>query len=84
MLTGLPVIATKVGGMEDIVSEREARLIPFGDSGLLAKSVIDCFTEPVETKARVLAAKERAQFLYDPERNRDELLAVWKEISRIR
>jgi len=66
MLAGCPVIATRAGGIPDLldVREDEARpagwLVPVRDSGALANAVISSLEEPGEAERRASVAYDRA------------------------
>ena len=47
MASGLPVVATPVGGTQELVDDGvHGRLVPVGDSEALAKAVIELLDEP--------------------------------------
>ncbi len=67
MAAGLPVIATRVGGNEELVRDREdGWLIPKGDAGALAAALREAATDPELRNRFGLAARARAeQFSFD-------------------
>ncbi len=59
---GKPVIASRVGGIPDMVSpDVEGRLVPPGDAQALADALIDAWHAPDEWRRRGEAARERFQ-----------------------
>lgn len=65
MASGLPVIATSVGGNPELVQEgRTGHLVPPADPGTLASAIIDLVQNPEKTRAMGYAARMRieAQF----------------------
>jgi glycosyltransferase involved in cell wall biosynthesis len=59
---GKPVIATRVGGIPDMVAAgSEGWLVPPGDAGELAGALIDAWRLAHERQARGVAARERFQ-----------------------
>ena len=61
MASGLPVIATRVGGNPELVLEGETgALVPAADPGALAAAMADLLTEPARLTNWGRAARERA------------------------
>jgi glycosyltransferase involved in cell wall biosynthesis len=61
-LAGVPLVASRVGGIPEIVRDpEEALLCPPGDAAALAAALRRTLTEPEETAARAARANERAQ-----------------------
>ncbi len=56
---GTPVVATRVGGVPDVVSENEARLVPSEDPEALAAAIASVFADPGAASARAERAKQR-------------------------
>jgi glycosyltransferase involved in cell wall biosynthesis len=59
MAAGVPVVATAVGGVPDVVSDREALLVPPQDPSALAQAIRTAFCNPGAARARVTAARAR-------------------------
>lgn len=59
MAADVPVVATRVGGIPDVVSEREAVLIEPGDEGRIAEALDATLERPSESRARAEAARIR-------------------------
>jgi len=65
---GTPVVASRVGGVPDVVSEREAMLVPCADAQALAEAVRAVVAAPSQARMRALAAQQRlaTDFAGDP------------------
>src|SRR5262249_50830618 len=59
MSAEVPVVATSVGGVPDIVSESEARLVPSDDPIALATAIASVLADPQPARARARLAKQR-------------------------
>lgn len=59
MAAGVPVVATRVGGVPDVVSEREAWLVPPEEPAALTRAIEEVKQNPSEAGKRAGAAKER-------------------------
>ena len=60
MASGLPVVATAVGGTPDLVGDGSGRLVPPDDAGSLAKALHELLTNPSVRDAAGREARERA------------------------
>jgi glycosyltransferase involved in cell wall biosynthesis len=69
MGSGVPVVATAVGGIPEIADERVARMVPAGDPAALAAAIERACTDGAGTDARVRAARQRVQERFTAERN---------------
>jgi glycosyltransferase involved in cell wall biosynthesis len=59
MAAGIPVVATAVGGVPDMVSSREALLVPPEAPDLLAESIRSVWERPEQAHCRAVAAAQR-------------------------
>lgn len=59
MAAGVPVVATAVGGIPDVVSDREALLVPPGDLAALTRAILQVRDDPVAAEIRATQARER-------------------------
>jgi glycosyltransferase involved in cell wall biosynthesis len=64
---GMPIIATRVGGIPDIFGPQSSRLVPPDDAATLAKALGVALADPGELKrtAETLQARVRAHFTID-------------------
>ena len=56
---GTPIVATRVGGIPDIVSNNEAVLVPPEDPAALAAAIASVFADPGAAAERACRAKDR-------------------------
>lgn len=59
MAVGTPVVATAVGGVPDVVSTRDAILIPPGDSLTMAQAIRAVYLDPMGARERASSARAR-------------------------
>ncbi len=64
MAAGVPVVATRVGGVPDVVSDREAVLVPPEDPAALAEAVRQVLRDPASAAVRAAAARERVASVF--------------------
>jgi glycosyltransferase involved in cell wall biosynthesis len=66
MAAGVPVVASDVGGLREIVADGvSGLLVPAGDSVSLAKAVLGLLTDPARASAMGAAGQSRAREKYD-------------------
>jgi glycosyltransferase involved in cell wall biosynthesis len=61
MAAEVPIIATAVGGVPDVVSSQEALLVPPDDSRAVATALREVFQHPDAARRRARAARERLE-----------------------
>lgn len=62
MASGLPAVATAVGGTPDLVEEGvTGHLVPAGDEAALAERIWQCLQDPARSQTMGRVARERAQ-----------------------
>ena len=82
MAHGLPVIATWVGGIPDIVNAECGILIPPGDAEALAEAMLSLAGDP-ERRARMgAAAKKRCEQLFSPQTVLPLVLQTYARVTR--
>lgn len=59
MAAGVPIIACSVGGVPDVVSEQEARLVPAENAPLLAEAIRTALVDTHGRTSRAMAASRR-------------------------
>lgn len=80
MLLGVPVVASKTGGIPDMITDGEDGLLfPVGDVRALAETIDSVFEkEPAQRLSA--AARKRAKEVHDGESNYKRLLEIYEEI----
>ncbi|HEU4325427.1 MAG TPA: glycosyltransferase family 4 protein [Roseiflexaceae bacterium] len=80
---GLPVVASAVGGLTDIVADGETGfLIPPGDTAALAARLTLLAGDPALRQRQGRAARARAEARFDARRNADRVLACLAAAAR--
>lgn len=79
MATGVPVVATAVGGVPEIVDDSVARIVPAGDPIALARAIEETCADPAATAARVRAARARVQERFTAERNARDIASLYAQ-----
>jgi glycosyltransferase involved in cell wall biosynthesis len=79
MASGLPVVATNVGGLSEVVEDRVTGfLVPENDPGAIVEAVTTLANDPARLLAMGKAARARAENLFDAEKNYKALVDVMK------
>jgi len=77
---GLPVVASRVGGVPEVVDDgRTGLLVPSGDSVAFAAAVVRLIEAP-QLRARLGSEARRRSDRYSSERLADETLALYREL----
>jgi glycosyltransferase involved in cell wall biosynthesis len=86
MASGVPVVASAVGGVPEIADESVARMIPAGNHEALADAIERVCADPAETQARVRAARERVEQRFTAEGNAQATAELYERLlaSRVR
>jgi glycosyltransferase involved in cell wall biosynthesis len=83
MATGIPVVATAVGGTPDLVGRGAAgRLVPSEDAGALANAIIALFDDKTARRTLADAGRRRVVEHYGMEAMLDGYEAVYRAASR--
>ena len=80
MAAGVPIVATEVGGVGDVVSPAEACLVPPEDPGAFAASLRDIQSGRQRTQGLVAAARARLEEHHGPEQWIDRHLATYRAL----
>jgi len=78
MAAGVPIVATQVGGVGDVVSEAEACLVPRDDPAALAACLRDIYSGRRCTQGMVMAATTRLVEHFGTEQWIERYLAVYQ------
>jgi glycosyltransferase involved in cell wall biosynthesis len=84
MSHGLPVIATDVGGLPDLLSPESGILIPRGDATALARAMQSLASDPSLRASMGLAARERYLKLFAPAPVLLKLLDTYRNLTGAR
>jgi glycosyltransferase involved in cell wall biosynthesis len=82
MGTGLPVVATDVGGTRELVVHRQTGLlVPSGEPVALASALRSLLQAPSERAAMGAAARRRAETVFSLETMIDEYTRVYRDLA---
>lgn len=80
MALGTPVIASRIGGLPEMVEHQETGLLfTAGDAEELAQQILTIYGDPELTKAMSKAAIETARVRFSKETHLKELMAIYEE-----
>ena len=80
-LSGIPVVATHVGGLPDLVQDKKTGwLVPPGKPALLARAILGALADPAEARRRTIAGQKLARELFEVERTAREIAAIYRTI----
>jgi|SRR5579863_919179 len=81
LLSGVPVVATSVGGLPDLIQENKTGwLVPPHRPEALARAILEALKDPAEANRRTVEGQKLARKLFDAERTGREVAAVYEEI----
>ncbi len=80
MAAGVPVVATSVGGVPDVVGKGDAVLVP-PDAGALAGAIRASLADPVAARRRAAYARERLAREFGAERWLDRYDALYASLT---
>jgi glycosyltransferase involved in cell wall biosynthesis len=87
MAAGVPVVATSVGGVPDVVTPAEAVLVPPEDPDALAAGARAVLAEPAQARSRADAAARKLESEFAPTpwlKRYTEVYAEAVEVARAR
>jgi glycosyltransferase involved in cell wall biosynthesis len=84
MAAGVPIVATHVGGVPELVNHNEsAILVPPANADALGRSIHELLTEPARAKELARVAFERARLLFSPEKYDRRILDIYAKVLRM-
>jgi glycosyltransferase involved in cell wall biosynthesis len=85
LLSGVPVVATNVGGLPDLVMDGETGwLVPPRNPAALARAMLDALGNKDEARRRTVAGQKLARHLFDAERTGRETAAAYEKILSLK
>lgn len=83
MATGLPVVATAVGGVPEVVSDGQTGiLVPPRQPKLLAQAIVRLLVDPDLARAMGAAGRNRVEALFDAKVMAERTVAVYRSLVR--
>ncbi|MCW4003164.1 MAG: glycosyltransferase family 4 protein [Candidatus Bathyarchaeota archaeon] len=83
MACGLPVVATDVGGIPEVVEQgKTGLLVESGDSGALAKAILDIFSDGKMRIRMSEAARKRAVKLFSWEKIANDVSQIYESLTK--
>lgn len=80
MACGLPVVATKVDGFEEVMEDgKTGFLVPVDDAEAMAGRMLQLYQDKDLRKVFGLAGRKRVEHLYDWDKNVDEMVQVYRK-----
>jgi glycosyltransferase involved in cell wall biosynthesis len=81
LLSGVPVVATNVGGLPDLVQEHKTGwLVPPRNAKALAYAILEALQDQDEARRRALEGQNLARNLFDIERTGPETAAAYQKV----
>jgi glycosyltransferase involved in cell wall biosynthesis len=81
LLSGVPVVATNVGGLPDLIQEHNTGwLVPPRNSEALARAILNALANRGEARRRALEGQKLARTLFDVETTGREVAAIYETI----
>jgi glycosyltransferase involved in cell wall biosynthesis len=81
LLSGVPVVATNVGGLPDLVQENKTGwLVPPRSPKELARAILDSLQNPNESRRRAIEGQKLAQTTFEVKSTGREVASVYEKI----
>ena len=81
LLSGVPVVATNVGGLPDLIEDGKTGWpVPPRNTAALAGAMLDALSNKEEARRRATQGRERASNLFDIERVGREVAAIYDKL----
>jgi succinoglycan biosynthesis protein ExoA len=81
MAEGIPVVATAVGGVEEIAGPHGAvRLVPMAQPLALAEAILELHTQPERARDLARAGRDRIVQSFSVGKQRDQIHALYKDV----
>jgi glycosyltransferase involved in cell wall biosynthesis len=76
---GLPLLATRIGGIPEIFGPKTDDLLPPGDASALAKALAQALDNSAAYRARALELRQRVKAAFSADLMVDQVLAAYAE-----
>ena len=80
MAAGVPVVATRVGGIPEIVSDGTGVLVPAGDEGALSDAIAGLLDDPDRSASVAAAGRRRVIDHFSADVNADATLRLYEDL----
>ncbi len=80
LASGLPVVATEVGGIPDVIDEQVGRLVAASDPQALASAIEGLLANPAKWRKLAQSARSRAEARYSEARIARQLLQTYQSV----
>lgn len=85
MAAGRPVVSTRAGGVEDVVTDGvTGRVVPVGDAGAVARAIVDLLDDPAEAARLGDAARTAVVERFGSQRLVDDIDALYRRLLAAR
>ncbi len=79
--SGVPVIASRIGGIVDIIEDgKDGILVPAGDVVSLADAIIDVLTDPESARLLAQALRRKVELLFNDTKMFERTVDVYREV----
>jgi glycosyltransferase involved in cell wall biosynthesis len=81
----VPIVATAVGGTEDLIADRvHGLIVPRRDPDALAAAMLETLADPRATRTRVIAARRRVEEELSFDARMDAVERIYEELAALR
>ena len=80
MAAGKPVVASRVGGLVEVLGEESGMLVPPADPRALGSAIVGILRDERKRKTLGIAARSRAEDLFDAKERAADVLALYKSL----
>lgn len=84
MRAGVPIIATRVGGVPNVLTEQEALLVPPADPQAITAAIRNVMDDPASARDRAARARSRLEREFDPDRWVERYQRVYESALAVR
>lgn len=77
---GTPVIATRVGGIPELLADNRGTLVAPGSAGELREAILEALARPEEARCRAGRLREHVQGSFDVDKNTQQLVNIYQDL----